>query len=126
MPQPSARTQETRELQIPTLIPAELAEIGKRQFESFAEVQAEFLDTLETISKAWLERTKSEANITSEIIIKLVGARTMPETTDAYREYWDRRMGMLADDNRRLLDDSQKLIELGLRILTNGVPRKAA
>ena len=107
-------------------VPTEIAEIGKKRIEAMMEIQKEFLDTFEAINRAWFERAKSVANLTSELVSKLSSARSMPETASAYQECMGKRMEMLADDGRRAFADSQKFIHLGTRFLANGTAGEAS
>ena len=108
------------------LVPAELAEIGKKRIEAMMEMQKELLDAFQAINRAWFERAKSEASLNTELVNKLSTARSMPETANACQESMGKRMEMLADDSRRLFADSQKFLNLGTRFLTNGAADEAA
>ena len=72
------------------------------------------------INQAWFDRARSAATINSELIAKLTSARTMPETAEAYQQCVGKRMEMLVEDGRRLLADSQKIVNVGSKFLTNG------
>ena len=101
-------------------IPAEFAEIGKKRIETMMKIQKELFDRFEEFSQAWFTRAKSEASLVSEFVTKLTAARSAPETATACQECMDKRMEMLAEDGRRLFDDSQKFFHLGTRFLMNG------
>ena len=107
------------------IVPAEIAEIGKKRIEAMMEMQKEFLNTFEAINQAWFARAKSEASLASDLVNKLSAARTVPETANAYQQCMGKRMELLADDSRRLFADSQKFLNLGTRFLTNGTSEAA-
>ena len=120
MAQINGRTEDTWELPVPSFVPGELAEIGKKRIVAIVEMQKAFLDTIESINQAWFERAKSEASLASELVTKLTAARSVPETASIYQECMGKRMDLLADDSRRLLADSQRFINLSAQFLTNG------
>jgi hypothetical protein len=120
MAQINGRNDETWGLQVPNLVPGELAEIGKKRLAAMIEMQKAFFDTLESMNQAWIERAKSEATLASELVTKLTSARSVPETASAYQECLGKRMDLLADDSRRLLSDSQRFMTLGAQFLANG------
>ena len=115
----NGRVDESRELPVMNFVPAELAELGKKRIEAIVEIQKELLETFESINQAWFDRARSEASLTSELVSKISGARTVPETADAYRECLGKRMDLLADDSRRFFADSQKFFHLGARFLSS-------
>jgi uncharacterized protein with PIN domain len=114
------RTEELAAMPIPNLVPAEFAEIGKQRVETMMKLQQELFDRFAEFTQAWFTRAKSEANLASEFVTKLTAARSVPETATACQECMDKRMEMLAEDGRRLFDDSQKFLHLGTQILMNG------
>ena len=120
MAQINGRSEDTWELPVPSFVPSELAEIGKKRIAAFVEMQKTFLDTFEAMNRAWFERAKSEATLASELVTKLTSVRSVPETASVYQECLGKRMDLLADDSRRMLSDSQRFINLGARFLTSG------
>ncbi|MGH7785117.1 MAG: phasin family protein [Candidatus Binatia bacterium] len=102
------------------ILPAEFVEIGKKRVEAMMEIQKEMFDIFQEIHQAWFDRARSAATVNSELIAKLTSARSVPETADAYQQCVGKRMEMLVEDGRRLLSDSQKIVDLGTRFLTNG------
>ena len=111
------------ELPVPSFVPGELAELGKKRIAAIVEMQKAFLDTFEAMNQAWFERAKSEATLASELVTKLSAVRSVPETASVYQECLGKRMDLLADDSRRLLSDSQRFINLSARFLTNGAAK---
>jgi len=114
------RTEESRNSSVQSLVPAEFAEIGKKRVETMMKIQKELFDRFEEFNRAWFTRAKSEASLVSEFVAKLTAARSAPETATACQECMDKRMELLAEDGRRLFDDSQKFIHLGTQFLMNG------
>jgi hypothetical protein len=100
--------------------PPELAEMGKRQVEALAEAQAEVFDALQEWNRDCLATAKSEAMLASDIVTKLLTARSLPETGTAYQEWLGRWIGKVAEDSQRLLADGQKFMEASSRVVSNG------
>jgi Phasin protein len=101
-----------------TFTPGAFGEMGKKQ----AEMQKEFLDTLEEINRSWLARAQSGVTLASELVAKLAAARSLPEATSAYQECMTRQMELLAEDGRRIVADSERLMRAGARLFSNGSP----
>jgi uncharacterized protein with PIN domain len=114
------RTKESGELPILNLIPVEFAEIGQKRVEAMMNLQQELFGRFAEFTQAWFARAKSEADLASEFVTKLTAARSVPETATACQECMDKRMEMLAEDSRRLFNDSQKFLHMGTRLLMNG------
>lgn len=102
--------------------PGAFGEMGKKQFEAAVEMQKEFLDTMEEINRAWLTRAQSEVTLASELVGKLATSRSIPDAATAYQECMSRQMDMFAEDSRRMLADTEKLMRAGARLLSNGSP----
>jgi len=117
---------DSKELPIRNLIPAEFVEFGKKRVEELIELQREFFDAFQEINQAWLARARSEANLNSELVSKLSAARSVPETADAYQQVMGKRMELLVEDSRRLLADGQKIVNLSTRLLVNGSGRNGS
>jgi hypothetical protein len=71
-------------------------------------------------SRQWFDRAQSEANLASEFAFKLTAARSLPEVMAAYQKWTSRRFEMMAEDGKHLLADTQKFMEVGVRLLSNG------
>ena len=81
----------------------------------------EFLDTLEEINAhGW--RVQSGVTLASELVGKLAAARSVPEAAAAYQECMTRHMELFAEDGRRMVADSEKLMRVGARLFSNGSP----
>jgi hypothetical protein len=102
------------------MIPPEFVTMGKKQFEGLAKMQTELIEKLEQTNRGWLDRMRSEATLASEFATKLTAARSIPETATVYQELASRRLEMAAEDAKRLLADSQKFMETGAHLLSDG------
>jgi hypothetical protein len=63
---------------------------------------------------------QSEANLASEFASKLTTARSIPDAMTACQEWSSRRFEMMAEDGKHLFADTQKFIEAGARLVSNG------
>jgi hypothetical protein len=97
--------------------PASVAETGQERAEK---LQAEFSKYLQEASKTWLARLQSEASLASQLASELAAARSLPETTTAWQHWTKRRIELFAEDSRRLLADTEKLMETGGRMFGKG------
>lgn len=106
----------------PAFVPGAFGDMGKKQLEAATEMQKEFLDTIEAMNRAWLARTQSEVTLASELVGKLAAARSIPDAATACQECMSRQMEIFAEDSRRMLADSEKLMRAGARLFSNGSP----
>jgi len=118
MAQKESRASETSSLFNP--IPAEFAAAGKKRFEDFVNSQSELFGQIQDANRQWLDRVRTEANLTSEFATKLTAARSIPDAMTACQDWTARRFELMAEDGRHLLADTQKFIETGARLLSNG------
>jgi hypothetical protein len=82
--------------------------------------QTELLERLKETNRQWFDRVESEANLASEFASKLTSARSLPDAMSACQEWTMRRFAMMAEDGKHVLADTQKLMETGARLLSNG------
>jgi hypothetical protein len=100
-------------------VPRELAEMGRQRSEATVQTQNGYFDKLQEMNREWLARLQSEVDLTTDTSGKLTTARSLPEVTTAVQHWAGRRM-VFAEDGRRFIADSQKLIEIGARLFSNG------
>ena len=104
----------------PDLFPASLAEAGTKRVEDVMSLQKQLVTYLQDVNRNWFEHVQSEAVMASEFGGKLAGARSMPDLVAAWQEWTNRRMELLAQDSRQVLNGTEKLVEAGARAFTNG------
>ena len=102
---------------------AEVSRMGEAQAGAMLAMQQELLGAYDQISRAWLERVKTEAELWSELATKMSRAGSVPDALGAYRDCVTQRMQMAADDGRRLLADTQKMMDTITRAMSNGWPK---
>lgn len=101
-------------------LPTELAAMGKQRIEDFINAQTELFEKLQESNKHWSERMQSEAKLASDLASKLTSARSIPDAMTACQEWSGRRFEMMTEDGKHLFSDSQKFMETGVRLLSNG------
>jgi hypothetical protein len=100
--------------------PAEFAATGMKRFGEFTKAQTEQLNNFQETNRQWLERVQAEANLASELISKLTAARSIPDAMSAYQEWGSRRLEMIAEDTKHLMDNTQKFMQTSARLIANG------
>lgn len=102
-----------------------LGEIGARSMTATLRLHKEMLDLLSEVSRDWFERAVSEAELAMRLPNKLSSARSMPDVVSAYQEWLNEWMGMFGEDSRRLMSDSRKFIDVGVRCFADAAPSPA-
>lgn len=120
MAQKESQSERTEKFPLPNFNAAELAAVGKRQIDEFVKMQTELLDKLQEMNRQWLDRAKLNANLASELASKLTAARSIPDAMAVCQEWTSRRFEMMAEDGKHLLADTQKFMEVGAQLLSNG------
>jgi prophage DNA circulation protein len=90
------------------------------QVQSMTDIQKEVFAALQEIGQEWLAKAESEMRLASEFSAKLAGLRSVPEVAAAYRDWWKQRLTIMAEDGRRLCENTEKLISTSSRYLGNG------
>lgn len=117
----SQRTAKSSPFSAPfSVMPAELAAMGRKRMDEFVKVQTELLDKIRESNQQWFDRARAEADLTAEFASSLTAARSLPDAARSCQEWSSRRFELMAEDVKRLLADSQKFMEIGARFLPNG------
>jgi len=116
MAQTEVHSERTKQFPVPT----EFAAMVKKRMEGLANAQSELLSELQETNRQWVERMQSEANLASEFHSKLTAARSIPDAMTACQEWTSRRFEMMAEDGKHLLADTQRFMEAGVRLMSNG------
>ena len=85
--------------------------------------QKEFLDALEQINEHWFARAKSEAEFANAMADKLAAARSMPDMTIVYQDWFGQRVQRYVEDSNHILADVQKPMQTGTHLAQNGKGR---
>ena len=100
-------------------MPVDLAATWKQYLDEFVNVQKELLQELQETNQYWADRGKAETDFAADFVTKLPALRSVPESRQAYQDWFRQRMEMAADDGKHLLSDSQKLMATSARLFSN-------
>jgi len=100
--------------------PAEFATTAMKRFGEFTKAQTEQLSNFQETNRQWLERVQAEASLASELISKLTAARSIPDAMSVYQEWGSRRLEMMAEDIKHLMDNTQKFMQTSAQLIANG------
>jgi Phasin protein len=102
------------------LTPPEIASMGEKRVEDFVNAQTELLNRFHDANRHWFDRMQTEAKLASEFTSKMMGARSIPEAVTTCQEWASRHLQLMAEDGKRIVADTQKLMETSTRMLSNG------
>jgi hypothetical protein len=83
-------------------------------------VQTMLADQFREASSQWRDRLEVEAKLMSELASKLTAARSLPEVLAAYQEWGSRRVELMAQDTRQILNQAQKFMQSSAQLMMNG------
>jgi hypothetical protein len=119
MAQESVRAERAEELPKAILF-SQFAERWRNNVEGLFRAQEDLIDNITKANQKWTERFKSEASVSSDFGSKMAASCTLPEALTIGQEWASRRLQMMAEDRRHLLEDYQHFVEIGTRLCTNG------
>jgi hypothetical protein len=90
------------------------------QAQPMLDMQKAMFEAFQQMHRDWVEKAQTEVRLASELSAKLTGVRSVPEATAAYRDWWNERLNIMAEDGRRFCANAEKLISTGERYLGNG------
>ncbi len=83
-------------------------------------LQKEMFEVLSTIGRDWLARATSEVELASSLPNKLTAAQSVPDALSAYQQWLGEWMNRCGEDSYRIVSDSQKIINAGVRCFGDG------
>jgi hypothetical protein len=89
---------------------ADVGKLGQKQADAFLDMQRQLWNLVEEANRSWVARAQLERDLASDLANQLSAAKTLPDVAKVYQDWAGRRLQVLADDNRRLVADSQKLM----------------
>jgi hypothetical protein len=95
-------------------------QIGTKRLESLMEVHKKLLDTFGQVQRERIARTMEETQLASEFAAKVASARSIPDIMALYQEWITKCEQLIAEDGRRFLQDSQRMANAALGLLSNG------
>ena len=87
-----------------------------KRVEAVKEVQTQLLDTFEQ----QLARGKQEMEFASEFAGEITSARSVPDVINAYQNWISKRMAFYMEDGKKLLEDSQRVLNTTMELLSIG------
>ena len=108
---------------ITSATPQNVFQIGANRFESLLEVHRKLINAFEQVQRDRLARTMEETKLASEFAAKVASARSIPDVMAIYQQWITKCEEMMAEDGRKFLDDSQKMANAVLSLLSNGENR---
>ncbi len=120
----SARSERTRgeKFAAAGTMNAPFGEMGARSVTASLRLQKEMLGLLSEMGREWFERAASEAELAMRLPNKLTSARSMPDVISTYQEWLGEWMNMFGEDSRRLISDSRKFVDVGVRCFADTTP----
>jgi hypothetical protein len=85
-------------------------------------LQKEMFEVFSNIGREWFARATSEVELASRLPNKLTAARTVPDALSAYQEWLGEWMNMRGEDGYRMVSDSQRIINAGVRCFADAGP----
>ena len=101
------------------LAPADFAVTAMKRFGEFNKAQTEQFDSLQEANRQWLDRLQAEANLASEFVSRLTAARSIPDAMTACQECGSRRLEMMVEDTKHLLDNTGKFMRTSAQLLAS-------
>ncbi len=95
----------------PTVLLGGLTVLGARRVDDCLNAQAELVKAVDGINRRWLGRMQSERALASEFAAKMAAARTLPDAMAACRQWSRRRLALMAEDGRHVLDALMRTAE---------------
>jgi hypothetical protein len=103
-------------------IRAQIAELRAKSLEAGLRAQTEMFDMFQAVSRDWVTRAKSEAELAFNLPTRLRAADTVPDAISAYQGWLKEWVTMCRRDSRNLLTDGQKIVNTGVRCFNSIVP----
>jgi hypothetical protein len=103
-----------------SVIPSEFITMGRQHIHECVKAHSELVDRCQEANRSWLEYLQSEADLSAEFTSKMIAARSIPSAATALLEWTSRHMEVVTVDAKHVLADTQKIMEIGVRLLPGG------
>jgi hypothetical protein len=100
-----------------SLIPSVFITMGTKQIRECVEAHAELVDRFQEVNRNWFDHLRSEADLSTEFASKMTAARSIPDVAALLLDWNKRHMEMAEVDAKHVLADTQKIMEVGSRLL---------
>jgi hypothetical protein len=88
----------------------QFADLGQETFYRMMTLQKGLLKTVQELNQQWAASMSAEAELASQFFAKLTAAKSMPDAASACQECGSRQMEILADQNRKLMAASERIM----------------
>jgi len=102
------------------LIPLAFITMGRKQIHECVKAHSELVNRFQEVNRSWLDHLQSEAALSTEFASKMTAARSIPDVAALLLEWNKRHMEMANVDAKHVLTDTQKIMEVGARLLAGG------
>jgi hypothetical protein len=102
------------------LIPSAFITMGRQHIHECVKAHSELVGRFEEVNRSWLDHLQSEAELSAEFASKMTAARSIPDVATLLLEWNKRHMEMAKVDAKHFLADTQKIMEVGARLLPGG------
>ena len=103
-----------------SVIPSAFMTMGRQQIHECVKAHSELVDRFHEVNRSWLDHLRSEADLSTEFASKITAARSIPDVAALLLEWNKRYMEMAKVDAKHVLADTQKIMEVGARLLPGG------
>jgi len=97
-------------------------EMGPRNVKAALRLQMEMFEVLHDVGRDWLKRAASEAELALNLPNKLTAAQTVLAALSAYQEWLSEWMGMVSENCRHFIADSQKIVDRSVSCFADRSP----
>ena len=111
------RTEQMESVTPFSLIPSAFITMGGKQIHECVKAHSELLDRFREVNRDWIDHLRSEAALSTEFASKMTAARSSPDVATLFLEWNKRHMEMATVDAKHVLADTQKIMEIGVRLV---------
>jgi hypothetical protein len=104
----------------PNWVSPDIAGMGKKNLETLAALQKEFLDALNKANQAWIAYLNEETALTSNFTKKMTATRSVPDVTAAYQEWVSQQIELLSKQARKGVEETQEFARACTEIMGDG------
>jgi hypothetical protein len=98
---------------------SQIGELRAKNVKASLRLQTEMFETFQAVSRDWVTRAASEAELALNLPNRLTKARSVPDAISAYQGWLNEWLTLCGEDGRSLFSDSQRIIDTGARCLAS-------
>jgi hypothetical protein len=97
---------------------SELMDAGVRRMQGFVEAHARLAEVIQEANATWVQRVRVEAGLASDLATKLSASPSPTEALEAWQDWANRRMALMAEDAAQLTRVTQDFLQAGVQTFT--------